>query len=144
MKCVGELVKDRPVYSVPMGWTVAQAVNYMAERSVGAVSVLEAGRLTGIFSERDLLRRVVGPGRDPAATPLSEVITREVLTADAGDNPADCLKRMREARIRHLPVFSEGRLLGLVTMRDLLMADIDQKRDEVRFMRAYITLPPEE
>ncbi len=144
MKRIGELVENRAVYFVPLGATVAEAVAYMAERKVGAVSVLEDNRLAGIFSERDLMKRVVVPGRDPSHTPLAEVITRDVLVADADESPAVCLERMRKAGIRHLPVFSHGRLLGLVTMRDLLLADLEAKGHEVRLMRAYISIPPPE
>ncbi len=140
MKRVGELVENRPVYSVPLRATVAEAVGYMAERKVGAVSVLEQERLVGIFSERDLMKRVVVAARDPRQTPLAEVITRDPLVADANEAPSACLERMRQAGIRHLPVFLAGRLLGLVTMRDLLLADLQQKGDEVRLMRAYISL----
>ncbi len=145
MKRISELVENRPVYSVPLGATVAEAVAYMAERRVGAVSVLDGEQLVGIFSERDLLKRVVAAGRDPRHTPLAEVVTRDPLVADANESPAACLERMQQARIRHLPVFSAGRLLGLVTMRDLLLADLEEKGDEVRLMRAYISFtPPEE
>ena len=144
MKRVGELVENRPVYSVPLSATVAEAVAYMAERKVGAVSVLEQERLVGIFSERDLMKRVVVAGRDPRQTPLAEVITRDPLVTDADEAPASGLKRMRQAGIRHLPVFLAGRLLGLVTMRDLLLADLEEKGDEVHLMRAYISLPSQE
>ncbi len=144
MKRVGELVENRPVYSVPLSTTVADAVAYMAERKVGAVSVLEQERLVGIFSERDLMKRVVVAGRDPRQTPLAEVITRDPLVTDADEAPAACLERMRQAGIRHLPVFLASRLLGLVTMRDLLLADLQQKGDEVRLMRAYISLTSQE
>ena len=144
MKRVGELVENRPVYSVPLSATVADAVAYMAERKVGAVSVLEQERLVGIFSERDLMKRVVVAGRDPSQTPLAEVITRDPLVTDADEPPAACLERMRHAGIRHLPVFLAGRLLGLVTMRDLLLADLEEKGDEVHLMRAYISLPSQE
>ena len=140
MKRIGELVENRPVYSVPLSASVAEAVAYMTERKVGAVSVLEGDRLVGIFSERDLMKRVVVAGRDPRQTPLAEVITRDLLVADADESPAACLQRMRQAGIRHLPVFLAGRLLGLVTMRDLLLADLEEKGDEVRLMRAYISL----
>ena len=144
MKRVGELVENRPVYSVPLSATVAEAVAYMAERKVGAVSVLEQERLVGIFSERDLMKRVVVAGRDPRQTPLAEVITRDPLVTDADEAPAACLERMRHAGIRHLPVFLADRLLGLVTMRDLLLADLEEKGDEVHLMRAYISLPSQE
>ncbi len=139
MKSIGEFVQGRTLYSVPVHSTVAQAIAYMAERKVGAVSVLDGEKLVGIFSERDLLKRVVVPERDPEQTPLAEVFTRDVLVADAGEAPSACLERMRQARIRHLPVFSAGRLLGLVTMRDLLLHDLEEKGAEVRVIRAYIT-----
>ncbi len=144
MQRVGDLVENREVYFLSPGMTVAEAVAYMAERSVGAVSVLENDRLVGIFSERDLLKRVIAAGRDPGGTRVSEVMTGNVLVADAEESHAACLARMRQAKIRHLPVFSKGRLLGLVTMRDLSMADVADKDGELKLMRAYIDyVPPE-
>lgn len=143
MKRIGDLVENRPVYSIPLESSVADAVAYMAERNVGAVPVMDGDRMAGIFSERDLLTRVVAAGRDPRRTPLAEMMTRDPLVADAEETPGACLERMRGARIRHLPVFSRGRLLGLVTMRDLLMADLEEKGDEVRLMRAYISISSE-
>ncbi len=144
MQRVGDLVENREVYSLSPAMTVADAVAYMAERHVGAVSVLENDRLVGIFSERDLLKRIVAAGRDPRHTRVSEVMTGNVLVADAEESSGACLERMRQAKIRHLPVFSKGRLLGLVTMRDLCLADLADKDGELKLMRAYIDyVPPE-
>ena len=141
---VGRLVENRAVYTLSPDMTVAQAAAYMAERRVGAVSVVENERLAGLFSERDLLKRVVAAGRDPRATRVSEVMSSPVLTADAEEPPGACLERMKKANIRHLAVLSQGRLMGLVTLRDLLLADITEKQGELTLMRAYIDYAPPE
>lgn len=141
---VGDLVANREVYTISSGMTVAEAVAYMAERRVGAVSVVDHDRLVGIFSERDLLKRVVTPGRDPRHTLVSEVMSANVRTADAGEDLRACLERMGEAKIRRLAVMAEDRLMGLVTMRDLLLADLAEKDGELKLMRAYVGyVPPE-
>ena len=148
MQRIGEHVENRAVYTLSPAMSVAEAVAYMAARKVGAVAVVENDRLLGLFSERDLLKRVVAAGLDPKTTRVKEVMSVNVLTAHAGETPAVCLERMHQANVRHLPVFSSpeagGRLLGLITLRDLMLADLEEKHGELKLMRAYIdSVPPE-
>jgi len=141
MDTIREVVQGRTVYLLTTSMTVAEAAAYMSARRVGAVAVVDAGGLVGLFSERDLLKRVVSAGRNPAATPVSEVMTTHLITADAEETSEACLARMSQAGIRHLPVLDRGKLLGMVTMRDLMMANVEEKRGELNLMRAMVAFP---
>ncbi|MBZ5537468.1 MAG: CBS domain-containing protein [Acidobacteriia bacterium] len=142
MKKIAELVTNREVYFIRAGQTVQEAANYMGMRNVGAVVVLEADRLAGIFSERDLMKRVVMRGLDPANTKIEEVMTREVVSADADETYENCLRKMKQLNVRHLPIVRAGELLGVVSLRDLLMVDLDEKDHELKMMTAYIHYVP--
>jgi CBS domain-containing protein len=121
--------------SVPASATVADAVNVMAAREVGAVLVMTEDRLVaGIFSERDLLVRVVHAGRDPASTPLSLVMTRDVRFVSPGTTTEAALSLMHVLGFRHLLVIDGPRVFGLVSMRDLVFQMI--RRGEGRFEAA--------
>ena len=142
MKRIGEMVANREVFFVREGQTVLEAARYMAEKNVGAVLVLGTDRMTGIFSERDVLKRVLTVGLDPTRTRVEEVMTREIATADSKDSYEECLRKMKQMNIRHLPVLENGQLLGLVSLRDLLLVDLDEKDHELKMMTAYIHYVP--
>ena len=122
---VAELLKDRrsdELISLPASASVADAVAVMAEREVGAVLVMqEDGLVAGIFSERDLLVRVVAAGRDPSATTLSLVMTRDVKFVTPGTSTEAALALMHLHRFRHLLVIDGPRVHGVVSMRDLVV-----------------------
>jgi CBS domain-containing protein len=141
MKSIREIVQGRTVYLLTPSMSVAEAAAYMAARKVGAVAVVDDRGLVGLFSERDLLKRVVSAGRDPRTTLIAEVMTKQLLTAEAEESFEACLARMSQAGIRHLPVMDQGKLLGMVTMRDLMMADVEAKRGELNLMRAMVAFP---
>lgn len=101
--------------------TVREAVRRMAQKRVGAILVVDNGRLSGIFSERDALKRVLARGLDPGSTPLGEVHTPNPLTVSRNTNVRECVEMVRDHRIRHLPVVDEaGRPVGIVSVRDFL------------------------
>ena len=135
---VAELVQDRrsdELISLPASASVADAVAVMAEREVGAVLVMtDDGLVAGIFSERDLLVRVVAAGRDPKATPLSLVMTRDVKFVTPGTSSEAALALMHLHRFRHLLVIDGPRVHGLVSMRDLVVQMI--KSGEGRYESA--------
>ena len=121
MKTLRELVKDRPLYSVDAGRTVLEAARYMMERNIGAVPVLRDGDLAGMFSERDIMNRVVAAGRTPGTTAVSEVMTPNPRAVAADESIDECLFIMREFGFRHLPIVDGKELKGLVSLRDVLM-----------------------
>ncbi len=142
MKTIGEIVKDREVYFVRVGQSVLEVGRYMASRNIGAVVVLEGDRLVGIFSERDLLKRVLVAGLDAASTPVEQVMTRGLATVEPGASYEDAMRRMNQVGVRHLPVVKNSRFLGLVSLRDLLLIDRDEKDHELKLMTAYIHFVP--
>lgn len=138
MSTIRELIHDRPVYAVDADQSVQQVTEYMVERNIGAVPVLRDGRLVGIFSERDIMKRVLVEGRDPRATQVAEVMTRDPRTVSLNESLENCMVLMREHGFRHLPIVDGDRVKGLVSLRDILLRDLTDKDDEVRQMRAYI------
>lgn len=143
MCSIYDLVKDQEMCVADVNESVLEVVQKMVERNIGAVPVLRAGKLAGVFSERDLMRRVVVEGRDLGSTRVEEVMTAEPLSVRRDDELERCLMLMREHGFRHLPICESGRLLGFLSLRDLLMRDLSEKDDEVRLMRAYIHSAPE-
>lgn len=142
MSTIGSLVADREVYTLSADQTVRDAARYMTERRVGAASVLEGTRLVGILSERDIMSRVVARGFDPETTRVADVMTRDLVVAEASDSHEEGLRRMKQAGCRHLPVVDAGRLLGMVAQRDLLQVDLTAKDEEIRWLNAYIHFIP--
>jgi CBS domain-containing protein len=142
MSCIHDLVKNQDTYRAEVGQSVLEVAHAMVERNIGAVPVLRDGMLVGVFSERDLMRRVVVEGRDPARTRVGEVMTENPLTVEPNTDLETCRFLMRRHGFRHLPVCEDQQLRGMVSMRDIILHDLSEKDDEVRMMRAYITSTP--
>ena len=123
-KIVPDVIGQQQLVMLPSSATVREAAICMSERQVGAVLVTRDGALEGIFTERDLLHRVVAPGRDPNGTHLVEVMTKNPDTIEADDYAIEALSRMSERGYRHLPVLDQGRLVGIVSRRDFLGEEI--------------------
>jgi CBS domain-containing protein len=123
---------------------VIDALHRMVAAQVGALVVLDGERLAGVFSERDLMKRVVVAGRDPAQTRVGQVMTRNVATARLDETREACLQRMQQVGCRHLPVLAGGRVIAMLSMRDLLRDEIEEHVEEIRHLRAYVyqTPPP--
>jgi CBS domain-containing protein len=122
MSTLRELVKDRRVYSIEAGRTVLEAARFMMEHNIGAVPVLRDGELAGIFSERDIMNRVVAAGRQPAYTSVSEVMTANPRAVHLDETIEECLFVMQEFGFRHLPIVDGKELKGLVSLRDVVMS----------------------
>jgi CBS domain-containing protein len=105
--------------------------------------VVEENRLVGVFSERDVITRIIAKGLDPAKTKVGDVMTTKIVVANADESYESCLKKMQQAHCRHLPVVSDDRLIGFVSLRDLLMMDLDEKERNLEYLQSYIyTVPP--
>ena len=125
------IVSQRPLVIGAPTMTVYEASVAMREKGVGSVVVEDQGRLSGIFTERDLLNRVVAAGKDPALTPLSEVMTQDVIGLE-GDKPlSHALHLMHQHAFRHVPVLSAGRPIGMVSARDALGIEWQQFQREI-------------
>jgi CBS domain-containing protein len=121
MSTLRDLIKNRKLYSIDASRTVLEAARYMMEHAIGAVPVLRNGDLVGIFSERDIMNRVVAVGRTPGTTAVSEVMTANPRAVSIDENIEECLFIMQEFGFRHLPVLDGKDLKGLVSLRDVLM-----------------------
>ena len=138
-----DLIKNQETYRADADQTVLDVARAMVAGNIGAVPVLRDGLLVGIFSERDLMKRVVVEGRQPGTTRLSEVMTTDPLTVSPDETPENCMLLMRRHGFRHLPVCDGKQLRGLISLRDLMLHDLNEKDDEVRMMRAYIQATPD-
>ncbi|HXY06921.1 MAG TPA: CBS domain-containing protein [Terriglobales bacterium] len=138
-----DLINNQDTYRADGAQTVLEVVEAMVARNIGAVPVLEGGILVGIFSERDLMRRVVAEGRDPRFTRIKEVMTTDPLTVSPRETVENCMVLMRRHGFRHLPICDGQQLLAVVSLRDVLLHDLTEKDHEVRMMRAYIQASPQ-
>jgi CBS domain-containing protein len=121
MALIYDLVKDRRIYSIDADATVLEAARFMMEHNIGALPVLRNGELAGIFSERDIMNRVVAIGRMPGTTKVSEVMTANPKSVNVNETVENSLFLMREFGFRHLPITDGKQLKGLVSLRDLLL-----------------------
>ena len=137
-----DVMETRRVISAPPDSTVHAVSVIMSKGRVGALPIVDGERLVGVFSERDLMTRVVVPRLDPDETRVSEVMTAEVITASMDDSVEECVEKMRRVGCRHLPVVGGGRLVAVVSMRDLLRDEIQEQDDEIRSLKAYIHQTP--
>jgi CBS domain-containing protein len=144
MKKIGDIVRNKALFFVKSGETVLNVAKFMAEKNIGAVPVLsDDGKLIGIFSERDILKRVVAKGLNPAEVKVDDVMTRELMLALEEESYEECLAKMKKAGVRHLPVVDkENNLLGVVSIRDLMDISLDDKMEKIEMLHAYIYYRP--
>ena len=131
--------KGRDVVTISAEETIADAVAVLARRRIGAVVVVEGnGRIAGIVSERDIVRAIAATAGAALAEPLSSIMTRAVITCSEGETIDSVMSRMTRGRFRHLPVVTNGRLSGIISIGDVVKARIEQVEREAEEMRAYI------
>ncbi|MBV6478858.1 MAG: hypothetical protein HGGPFJEG_01615 [Ignavibacteria bacterium] len=141
MKTLKELIKDKPFHFVKSGMTVIEVAKFMGLHNIGAVPVLEQSetlKLSGIFSERDLLRRCIAADMDLEKTIVDSVMTKKVILIEAHDSPEYCMQIMKQENIRHIPVIEGKDLIGIVSMRDLMLYDIILKEEKIELLNSYI------
>lgn len=127
------------VVTVQVSDTVFEAVRQMDAANTGSVVVLERNRLAGIFTERDLMRRVVLPSRDIGATTVAEVMTRELVYTEPDEPVSEAMAKMTQHRCRHLPIVRGERLVGVLSIGDLMKEIAEEQIVEIRFLKEYIT-----
>ncbi len=130
--------KGREVFSVPPDAPVLEAIRLMAERHVGALLVLQGNTLAGIVSERDYARKVILMGRSSADTPVRDIMSSPVLTVQPDATVEKCMQIMTERRVRHLPVAESGRVVGMVSIGDLVKAVIAEQQQQIEQLESYI------
>jgi CBS domain-containing protein len=131
--------KGREVWSVAPDATVYEAIALMAEKGIGAVLVISQGTLVGIVSERDYARKVILQGRSSRETYVQEIMTSSLVTVHSANTVDECMRIMTQYRIRHLPVLENGKLLGIVSIGDLVKAIISDQAHTIDQLHTYIT-----
>lgn len=142
MATAQQLVADKgdTVAALPPTATVLEAARLMNDRHIGSVLVTERNRLIGIFTERDVLRRIVAEERSPADTTLREVMTSHVACAAPHTTLNEIRRVMREKRIRHLPVLESGKVVGMISIGDLNKAEVDGHEQTIRYLEQYMSV----
>ncbi len=141
MSTVRQLLRRKPgeVWTIAPNASVYQALELMAEKDIGALLVLDGGRLEGIFSERDYARKVALKGRTSRETTVGELMTQTIYYVTPERTVEECLALMTEKRVRHLPVLDSTRLVGLVSIGDAVKCIIDEQELTIRHLEDYIT-----
>ncbi len=138
MCSVKQLLDKKSLYIIEKDATVQAAAEYMSRNNIGAVPVMDGTRLAGIFSERDIINRVVAKSLNPSAVRVSDVMTTNLVVADVNETHEDCLKKMKQANCRHLPIVDGHNLVGVISLRDLLDIEILEKDDAIHFLTDYM------
>ena len=141
MKTVAQLLraKGHEVLSVSPELSVFEALQVMAEKNVGALLVVEGERLVGVFSERDYARKVILKGKSSKDTPVQEIMSSHVLYVRPEQTIEDCMALMTDKRVRHLPVMEEGRVVGVISIGDVVKAIIAEQEFIIEQLQNYIT-----
>ena len=141
MKTVAELLRIKPARVVSVGPTqsVLEAIKVLAAEDIGAAIVMEGGRLAGIFSERDYTRKVILKGRSSDTTRVEEIMTPNVIVVTPRTRTRECMQLMSEKNIRHLPVVEEGRVVGMVSIRDIVSDIIADQDFTIEQLEHYIS-----
>ncbi len=143
MKQIAELIEGHALQVIEPGWNVRKAAQRMAEWNIGAVAVVDAGTLAGIFSERDIMSRVVARGLDPDVTSVGGVMSTELVVADPSERVDSALQKMHSIGSRHLPVVENGALVGMISIRDLLECNDQQQRAKATFLNELVRYSPD-
>ena len=138
MENIKELLTHREVYTVKKGTTIKDVVYYMAEKRVGLVPVMDEGKLVGVFSERDLVQRVIAKNINLEDTKVEGVMTSKLIIAKIDESNESVLTKMKEANTRHILVIEGDKLAGVVSMRDLLELHLTDYKTTVEVLNNYI------
>jgi CBS domain-containing protein len=131
--------KGSTVWSIAPAATVFDAIGLMADKNIGALPVVENDRLIGIISERDYTRKVILKGKSSQETRVEEIMTRELVTADPSDSVVDCMRVMTEEKVRHLPVIRGAKIVGLLSIGDLVKSVISAQAETINNLEQYLT-----
>ena len=141
MKLVKHLLdaKGRHVIAISPDSSVFEAIKIMADKSIGSLVVMEDEKLAGIVTERDYARKVIVKGRSSKSTRVAEIMTADVVTTSSAETVDKCMAVMTELRIRHLPVLENNRVIGMISIGDLVQAIIADQKEEIEHLEHYIS-----
>ncbi|MFQ5587061.1 MAG: cyclic nucleotide-binding/CBS domain-containing protein [Thermodesulfobacteriota bacterium] len=129
----------RKVVTIDENRTAMEAARVMTDEFIGSVVVTSPSGITGVFTERDLMMRVIGRGKDPEKVTIKDVMTEELIKVSPDDTAGRCLKLMKDHRCRHLLVFNKDEYVGIVSLRDIVALMIDEKEALIEQLQTYIT-----
>lgn len=138
MESIKDILKGREVYTVQSGSSVKDAVSYMASKGVGLVPVMKNEMLVGVFSERDLVKRVIAKDKDLILTLVDDVMSTNLVIAKIDEPNESVLAKMKEAKTRHILIIDNEKLAGVLSLRDLLEIDLNQCKTTVEVLNNYI------
>lgn len=137
MRSLGEIIEGQKLITVTEEATILEVARMMMKRKIGAVLITNSdGKVVGIFTERDLLKRVVAAELDTRTTLVSQVMTKKLVTAHADDSPTYCLRKMKERKFRHMLIVEHRQVVGIVSQRDLIEVDLTSKKQALRALDA--------
>ena len=131
--------KGKQIWAVEPKATIFEALEIMSEKGIGALLVMEDGKLKGIFSERDYARKVILKGKSSKETPVGELMTKKVFYIDPQKTTNDCMAMMTAKRIRHVPVIEDNQVMGIVTIGDVVNQIISEQEVTINHLENYIT-----
>jgi CBS domain-containing protein len=130
--------KGQEVWSIDAEQPVLEAIRVMAEKRIGALPVTRNGELAGVVSERDYARKVILLGRSSAETPVAQIMSSPVITVSPSEDVRHCMQLMTAKRIRHLPVIEDGRMIGVISIGDLVRAVIEEQDQTIEHLERFI------
>jgi CBS domain-containing protein len=138
MDSITDILKGREVYTIQSGSSIKETVKYMASKGVGLVPVMKDDKLIGVFSERDLVNRVVAKEVDLNSTLVDEVMSKNLVIGKIDETNESVLAKMKEAKTRHILIIDDEKLIGVLSIRDLLEIDLNQCKTTVEVLNNYI------
>jgi CBS domain-containing protein len=138
MDTIKDIIHGREIFTVESGTSVKNAVKYMAEKGVGLVPVMKEGKLIGVFSERDLVKRVIAKDRDLNTTLVDDVMSTNLVIAKIDESTEQAMAKMKESKTRHILIIDNDKLVGVLSVRDLLEIDLNQCKTTVEVLHNYI------
>lgn len=138
MESIRDILQNREVFTIQSGSSIKDAVNYMASKGVGLVPVMKNEMLVGVFSERDLVKRVIANDKDLILTPVDDVMSTNLVIAKIDESNESVLAKMKEAKTRHILIIDNEKLVGVLSLRDLLEIDLNQCKTTVEVLNNYI------
>ena len=138
MDTIKDMLHGRDVFTVHSGSSIKDTVNYMASKGVGLVPVMNDEKLVGVFSERDLVKRVIAKDKDLNSTFVDDVMSTSLVIAKIDESNESVLAKMKEAKTRHILIIDNEKLVGVLSLRDLLEIDLNQCKTTVEVLNNYI------
>jgi len=138
METVKDLLKEHQVFTIQSGATIKETVDYMASKGIGLLPVLKDEKLVGVFSERDLVKRVIAENKDLNSTLIDDVMSKNLIVAKIDETNEALLAKMTEAKTRHILIIENDKLVGVLSLRDLLAIDLHHFKSTVEVLHNYI------